>query len=105
MTCMSDDALDNAIASVLRVSPDWSADPVWDPTGMVDLDGLPITEALRSDLRGWAMTWEQLSGWSPVESPVADDGPAWQKWRRHGQHLANWLQRELGEGTRVEYWL
>ena len=53
MTCMSDDAIDNAIASVLRVSPDWSADPVWDPTGMVDLDGLPITEALRSD---WGVT-------------------------------------------------
>lgn len=66
MTCMSDDA----IASVLRVSPDWSADPVWDPTGMVDLDDLPITEALRAELRGWAMTLEQPSGWPQGSSPV-----------------------------------
>lgn len=99
--------LEDADALVYRVYPDYySADPVWGPTGMIDLDDLPVSAELRTELRSWATTWEHLTGWPPGDSPlsVADD-PALRKWRRHGQHLANWLQRELGEGKRVEYQL
>ncbi|MDN5777829.1 MAG: hypothetical protein L0H96_13050 [Humibacillus sp.] len=38
----------------LRVFPDYAADPVWDETGMVDLNRLPLSDALVTALRGWA---------------------------------------------------
>ena len=47
---------------VLRVFPDYTADPVWCSEGMVDLDELSISDRLRRDLREWARDWEDQLG-------------------------------------------
>ncbi len=57
---------------VLRVFPDYTADPVWCSEGMVDLDELSISDRLRRDLREWARDWEdQLGRDSASRSEIA----------------------------------
>lgn len=51
-----------ATDKVLRVFPDYTADPVWGSEGMVDLDQLSISDRLRRDLREWARDWEDQLG-------------------------------------------
>lgn len=44
--------------------PDYGADPIWDvqgKRGMVSLDGLPVCEEIRRDVREWAKRWEQMA--------------------------------------------
>jgi hypothetical protein len=44
--------------------PDYGADPVWDAQGkqgMIRLDGLPVREETRRDVREWAKRWEQMA--------------------------------------------
>jgi hypothetical protein len=44
--------------------PDYGADPVWDAHGMgamISLDGLPVREQTRREVREWARRWEQMA--------------------------------------------
>lgn len=85
-----------------RVFPEYSADPVWDHEGMVDLDTLPITPALRDLLRAWNAEWEQLVGAAEGRYEIVDEA-AHRRWQRAGRGLASRLQSELGGGVVVRY--
>jgi len=89
-------------AALLRVFPDYSADPVWTDRGMVDLDELPITDRLRSQLRQWARDWEALMGVREARYAIADE-PEHQVWLERGRDYARQLQRELGDSYVVAF--
>lgn len=88
--------------TVLRVFPDYSADPVWADDGMVDLDSLPISEGLRTDLRAWAREWERLIGVRESRFRIVDKA-AYAAWVRLGRVLAARLRTELGSGFEVRF--
>ncbi|MDE9364726.1 hypothetical protein PZ938_03845 [Luteipulveratus sp. YIM 133132] len=82
-----------------RLFPDYGADPVWAERGMVDLDDLPISSRLRTDLRTWAARWEQLMG----QDFRIREKDSHNEWQRAGRRLARDLQRELGDDAVVTY--
>lgn len=84
---------------VLRVFPDYSADPVWGTEGMVDLDSLPLSEDLRVRLREWARDWEEQMG---RDFQITDDA-RYAAWRHAGRSLAKNLARELGPDVEIRY--
>jgi len=86
----------------VRVFPDYTADPVWEDTGMVDLDRLPVSARLVTALRGWAREWEALVGAEVSRYAIVDEA-ALEAWQQRGPRLAQWLQRELGSDYLVEY--
>lgn len=86
----------------LRVFPDYGADPVWQPDGMADLEALPVSARLRTDLRAWAREWEDLMGTQQNRYTVIDDR-AYDAWQRQGARLARALQGELGDDVVVSY--
>ena len=86
----------------LRVFPDYAADPVWDDTGMVDLDSLRVSDALVTALRQWAREWEALMGVEVARYEIAD-AAAHDTWQRQGRQLSHRLQSELGATYSVEY--
>jgi hypothetical protein len=88
--------------TLLRMFPDYSADPVWADLGMVDLSQLPISERLRHQLRRWARDWEDLMGVREARYAIEDEG-AHQAWQERGRHLAQRLQGELGPSFKVDY--
>ena len=87
---------------VLRVCPDYHADPVWSGWGMVDLDGLAISSGLRAELRAWAREWEQLMGTAEARYEIVDE-EAHRLWKVRGGRLAAALQSELGAAVVVRY--
>lgn len=89
-------------AAVLRVFPDYCADPVWADTGMVDLDSFDVTDWLRDELRQWARDWEELLGVREHRCAVVD-APAYRVWRRRGWELSQRLQAEVGDSYAVEF--
>lgn len=82
---------------ILRLFPDYGADPVWDLQGEVDLDGFDVSDRLRKDLREWARAWEGLMG----KDFRLKEGDVHVDWRRRGRRLARDLARELGPETEV----
>ncbi|WP_404349898.1 hypothetical protein LG324_17045 [Phycicoccus jejuensis] len=84
---------------VLRVYPDYTADPVWGSEGMVDLDQLSISDRLRRDLREWARDWEDQLG----PDFRIKERDRYEAWRRHGRLLSRDLARELGPEIEVRY--
>lgn len=84
---------------VLRVFPDYTADPVWGPDGMVDLDTLDISDRLRHDLREWARDWEDQLG----RDFRIKEKDRYEAWRRRGRRLSEDLGRELAPDTDVRY--
>ena len=84
---------------VLRVFPDYTADPVWGSEGMVDLDELRISDRLRGDLREWARDWEDQLG-RDFRIKKRD---RYEAWRRRGRLLSRDLARELGPEIEVRY--
>ena len=86
----------------LRVFPDYCADPVWNDTGMADLDALQVPEWLQGELRDWARDWEDLMGVRELRYAVVDER-AHRLWHRRGRKLAQQLQSEVGDAYRVEY--
>lgn len=84
---------------VLRVFPDYTADPVWDMHGMVDLDTLLISDRLRRDLREWARDWEDQLG----PDFRIKERERYEAWRRRGRLLARDLARELALEMDVRY--
>lgn len=86
----------------LRVFPDYSADPVWDDTGMAELSRLPLSDRLRGELRQWAREWEELMGVRDSRYAIVDE-PGHQAWEERGRRLAERLQSELGNSYEVEY--
>ena len=87
---------------LLRVFPDYSADPVWDDTGMADLDRLQVSDLLRSELRQWAREWEELMGVRTSRYAIVDSS-GHSSWDEEGLRLAQRLQAELGDAYEVEY--
>ncbi len=83
----------------LRVFPDYFADPVWAEDGMVDLDGLEISDRLRRELRAWARRWEELMG----PGFECTDAAGYDEWKRRGRPLAGALQAELSGAVEVTY--
>lgn len=88
--------------TVLRVFPDYGADPVWTDSGEADLPGLPIPARLRDELREWARDWEDLMGFRTARYSIVDES-AHERWRQRGLRLAQQLQHDLGSSYRVEY--
>ncbi len=86
----------------LRVFPDYTADPVWENTGMVDLDGLRLSDALVAALRRWAREWETLVGAEVARYEIVD-AVAHEAWQRQGHRLTERLQSELGSAYSVQY--
>ena len=85
---------------VLRVFPDYSADPVWDTQdAMVDLDTLGLSSRLVKALRAWAREWERLLG------PAFEvrDEEAHERWLSDGRRLAERLQEEVGPSAQVVF--
>jgi hypothetical protein len=89
-------------AAVLRVFPDYCADPVWVDTGMADLDTLGVSDWLRDELRAWARNWEELLGVREHRYAVVDEA-AYRVWRRRGWELSQRLQSEVGDSYAVEF--
>ena len=77
---------------VVRVFPDYTADPVWGSDGMVDLDEFRISDRLRGELREWARDWEDQLG---RDFPIKER-ERYEAWRRRGRLLSRDLARELG---------
>ena len=88
--------------SLLRVFPDYCADPVWNDTGMADLDALQVSGWLQDELREWAREWEDLMGVRELRYAIVDER-AHRVWQRRGRKLAQQLQADLGDAYRVEY--
>lgn len=87
---------------VLRVFPDYGADPVWSDEGMVDLSSLAISDDLETELRRWNSEWESLVGTSSERFRIIDRSGR-EKWERLGRCLADRLQSELGVNFYVIY--
>ena len=88
-----------AMRQVLRVFPDYTADPVWGSEGMVDLDELRISDRLRGDLREWARDWED----ELARDFRIKERDRYEAWRRRGRLLSRHLARELGPEIEVRY--
>ncbi len=70
----------DGVPSRLLCYPDYSADPLWTLSlRMVDLDTLPLSEAVKHEVRSWAAEWERLA-WKDlraVDVALGEiDGPA-----------------------------
>ena len=87
------------MVQVLRVFPDYAADPVWGAEGMVDLDSLLIGEDLKLELREWARDWEDQVG----RDYRITDHDRHAAWLQLGRRLAKDLARELGPEVEVSY--
>ena len=88
--------------SLLRVFPDYCADPVWNDTGMADLDALQVSRWLQDELREWAREWEDLMGVRELRYAIVDER-AHRVWQRRGRKLAQQLQADLGDTYSLEY--
>ncbi|GMA41281.1 hypothetical protein [Mobilicoccus caccae] len=88
---------------VLRVFPDYMADPVWNEEGaMVDTGHLPISNGLRIDLRTWRQEWEDLLGVAVSRYSIVDE-TAHQEWQARGRGLTKRLQDQLAGRATVIY--
>jgi hypothetical protein len=84
---------------------DYGADPLWardsrGESGMVEIDSLPLSEALSRDLRAWAKSFMDIT-WPP-DTRVADQA-MFRLHSQEGAELAARLRRELGDGVEVVY--
>jgi hypothetical protein len=90
--------------------PDYGADPLWEAHGwggMVSLDGLPVREGTRRDVREWARRWEQMatqemaadaSAAGMVETRAEPVSPQeWDDLERDGRAVWLRLRDDLGD--------
>lgn len=90
----------------LKLLPEYEASPVWwgqQPFGEVDVNTLPITNELKSEVLQWAqLYWATLC----VEDPVRSGFPTLQTkeaFDRLGKLLWERLRGELGPAYIVQY--
>jgi hypothetical protein len=94
---------------------DYYAEPIWEPGGemMVDLDALPVSDALRASIREWATAWNELA-WREMyqydlrrgdaSKPVKPvDAAEWETIDAEGRRHWRALCAELGDDYRVSW--
>lgn len=90
----------------LKVMADYQCWPLWreDIIDNVDPASLPISDALRLQLLGWAQKFEETLVWDdPLSSKFASP-EAESAFEAEGRELTARLQQELNAVATVRYW-
>lgn len=90
----------------LKVMPDYQCWPLWreDIIDNVDPASLPISDALRLQLLGWAQKFDDILVWDDPASSKFASPKAEAAFEAEGRELATQLQRELAAVASVRYW-